>query len=177
MATPAGNELHRKTETARMSLKTLIDELKVQMHLGGMEARGAFEDIEPALQSMQERLDEMSANLKRASDEAEVQAHLAGMEARDRWEALEDTVNTVVEELVDAVVDKGRAPKRAIDRSKVQAHLARLEAEDRLERAAEELKARMRESRSDVLHEATRFVDGLESALLRLRDRLKRDAQ
>lgn len=175
MATPSGNDLSDKTESARESLRTLVDELRLQMHLGSMDAKESWEDLEPQLKRMESRLDSLSLNLKQASDEAELQAHLAAREAKDRWEALQDSLSDVVENLVESVVDTSRAPKRVIDRSKVQAHLARLEAEDRLEQAADELKSRLQSSRSDVVQEAARFVDGLSSAFLHLRDRLKRD--
>lgn len=175
MATPAGDELRQKTESARESLKTLVEELRLQMHLASMDAKDSWKDLEPQLRQMESRLDDVSFHLKQASDEAELQAHLAASEAKDRWEALQESVSDVVESMVESVVDKARAPKRMVDHSKVQAHLARLEAEDRLERAADELRSRLQDSRTEVLHEATRFVDGLTSALLRLKDRIKRE--
>lgn len=174
MATPAGDDFLKKTEDARRSLKALLDELRLQMHLASMEAKDAWTDIEPQLGRMEQRLDEVSQRLKQASDEAEVQAHLGMKEAQSRWEALRETLSDVVESVVENVVDKSRAPKRVIDRSKVQAHLAKLEAEERALERVDELKSRLAQSRSEVLQEAARFVDGLTSSLVDWSERLSR---
>lgn len=174
MATPAGDEFVKKTEEARRSLRTLVDEMRVQMRLASMDARDVWQDIEPQLGRMEQRLEEVGQRLKQASDEAEVQAHLGMKEAQGRWEALKDTVSDVVENVVDNVVDKTRAPRRVLDRSKVQAHLAKLEAEDRALERVDELKARLAQSRSEVLQEASKFVDGLTASLVDWSERLSR---
>ncbi len=178
MATPAQQDdsqgLREKSEGARDVLRTLVDEMRLQMRLGSMEAKGAWEDLEPQLRRMESRLEEVSYRLKQATEESEVQAHLAALDAKDRWAALQESMSDVVESVLESVVDKTRAPKRAVDRSKVQAHLARLEVESKLEQAADELKTRMRDSRADVLQEGVRFIDGLTEALSALKERLER---
>lgn len=174
MAAPASDDFREKTESARESIKGLLEEMRLQMHLASMEAKDAWQDLEPQLKHMESRLDEVSLQLKQTTGEAEVQAHLAAREAKDRWEALQESVSDVVESVRESVMDKSRAPKRVVDRSKVQAHLARLEAQDRIERAADEVRTKLKDSRNEVVHEATRFVDGLATALLSLKDRLDR---
>lgn len=179
---PAEREHFQKaTEDARRSLKALLDELRVQAHLAGMEAKDAWEELEPQLGRMEQRLEEVSERLKQASDEAELQAHLGVKEAQTRWEALKDSlsdvVETTLENTVGAVVDKARAPKRVIDRSKVQAHLAKLEAEERALESVDELKRRLAQSRSEVLQEAAKFVDGLTASLVDWSERLSRRNQ
>lgn len=174
MVTPAGEEFLKKTEDARRSLRTWLDEMRVQMHLASMEAKDAWQDLEPQLGRVEERLAEASQRLKQASEEAELQAHLGMKEAEGRWEELKESLSEVVENVVETVADKTRAPRRAIDRSKVQAHLARLEAEDFALERAEDLKSRFAKSRSEMMQEAAKFVDGLTSSLRDWSERLGR---
>ena len=76
MAPSASTTTASPAESARDALKTLVDEMRVQMHLAGMDAKGAWEDMEPQLRRMETRLDEVSQRLKQAGEEGERQTEM-----------------------------------------------------------------------------------------------------
>lgn len=81
-------------------LERLRDELQLKMHLAGMEARSAWERIEPELRHM-------AAELRRGAEEggdgqARLDAHLAMMEASERWERVAPLLSPLAAHLLTA---------------------------------------------------------------------------
>jgi hypothetical protein len=66
------NDLDLKAELQKGSelLKTLRDEIKVKLHLGGMEARDQWAKLEPELWKVERAAQQATESSKRLVDEA-----------------------------------------------------------------------------------------------------------
>jgi len=153
----------------RQSLTSLREEVKLKLHLGSMEAKNAFEKIEPAI-------DKAGADLKRATeslqnaaaqnkDEAELNAHLAFMEAKERWTAISGDVARVSRDLRRDVSDSLLGK---YDEAKLKTHLANMDAEDKIKERATAFTSRYSEAKDAVKKEATQSVASLKSSISEL---------
>jgi hypothetical protein len=66
------NDLDLKAELQKGAelLKTLRDEIKVKLHLGGMEAKDQWEKLEPELWKVERAAQQATESSKRLVDEA-----------------------------------------------------------------------------------------------------------
>jgi hypothetical protein len=82
--TRASKETQRAlAEETAARLGALREELRLKVHLAGMDARDEWEEeLRPRLQDLEERL---AKALRRGAGEARVQAHLGLMELREAW--------------------------------------------------------------------------------------------
>jgi hypothetical protein len=69
---------HDKLQTRLDELKTLRDEIRVKIHLAGMDVRDAFRKIEPAVDKAEHEVTHMAKGAGNAVDKAEHEvAHMA----------------------------------------------------------------------------------------------------
>lgn len=169
MTTDRDGSVRQAAEAARASLATVVDELKVQAHLGSMEAQAALKQITPHLRKVEARLADYGNHLDASTDRAELEAHLAIMEARDRWESMRDEVDNIV----FSIKRRGKDAKTAFDHSRLQAHLARLDAGDAVTAKAKEIEATWSQTRGDAAAQATAFIERMIFNVEQLRDKLK----
>lgn len=78
------------TEMGRMR-----DELQLQLHLAGMDAKDAWDALAEQLQAIEQNLERARQASTTTAGEARLQAHLALMEARDRWSELQPRLQAV----------------------------------------------------------------------------------
>jgi hypothetical protein len=168
MTTDRDGSVRHAAEAARAALSTVVDELKVQAHLGSMEAQDALKLITPQLRKVESRLADYGKHLDERSDRAELEAHLAMMEARDRWESMRDDVDHIV----FSIKRRGGDAKTAFDNSRLQAHLARLDAGDAVTAKAKEIEATWSQTRGDATSQATAFIERMIFGVEQLRDKL-----
>lgn len=88
---------------ATSNLMQLRDEMRLKVHLAGMDARKRWEeDLGPRLDSLYKGL---STRARKGADEARLQAHLGMKELGSKWATLEPRLL----ELVDQILAAGRA--------------------------------------------------------------------
>ena len=162
---PDKNDFQHKARAARDSLRTVLDEMRLKMKLASMEAKDAWDELEPQLRRVESRLEDIGEKIKGTGDEAELQAHLAGLEAKERWEAVQESVSGVISSLVD----QGKRAKGLVDRAQLKAHLGRLDAEDYVQSKTREVKERWSERRKEATDEVSGFVDRLTGSLQRIK--------
>lgn len=56
-ADPTQKSLKQDLEDTRQDLRRMADEIKVKLHLAGMDAKDAWEDIQPRLKDFEQRFD------------------------------------------------------------------------------------------------------------------------
>ena len=138
-------------------LGALADRMKVQLHLGSMEAKKAFEKLEPALDRIRTDMDKAAEDIEGAADEAEVKAHLGFMEARERWNHIKDYVSDVAGD----VKEQGGKLKGSFDESRLKSHLASMDAEEAVKDRAEKAKKKVSEARDAVKTETKASVKAI----------------
>jgi uncharacterized protein YjbJ (UPF0337 family) len=138
-------------------LGSLKDRMKVQLHLGSMEAKKAFEKLEPALERIRTEMDKAASDIEGAADEAEVTAHLGFMEARDRWNHVKEYVSDVAGD----VKEQGGKLKGSFDESRLHSHLAAMDAEDKVKERTEKARKKMAEAREAVKTETRASVKSI----------------
>jgi len=87
-------------ERAAASIAALREQLRLSLHLAGMDAQDLWaEDIRPQLTSLEGSLLNWVERGLRSAGEARVQAQLGLMEARQAWEVLEPRVTESLDQL------------------------------------------------------------------------------
>jgi hypothetical protein len=167
------NNVRLAADTVRGALNTVVDEIRLKAHLASMEARDAFDTLEPQLRKVESKLQEYQRLMKDTGDEASLQAHLAMMDARDRWESMQDDVDGVVA----SIRKRGEDVSGAIDHARLQGHLARLDAEEEIDKRREQLESRWHSSKETALDEAAAFMERMADKVDRFRDRLGEDGE
>lgn len=85
MPTPTKDGLRHELDDTLDELRTLRDEIRLQIHLGGMEAKTRWDrDLEPKLFSMEKRVE-------REVNEA---THVALAELRENFRKFRDALNS-----------------------------------------------------------------------------------
>lgn len=79
-------------EDAVTRLTALREELRLKIHLAGMDAHDEWEELRP-------RLLKLESALRRRTGEARVQLHLGVMELRDAWDAVEPRLHYVMDQI------------------------------------------------------------------------------
>lgn len=163
-------QIPEKASLAAKRLAELRDELRLQIHLAGMETKDLLdEDVDPELEKLWGRLEAATQAVGGTADDAELRAHLLLMEARDRWETLSSGVRHVVED----IKHRGKRTREKLDMARVKAHLAKLDAEDEVEDRRKTLQEKLKQARDVVLQESAGMLDDLAASIEKLRKEIK----
>lgn len=102
------------------SLAAFRDDVKVRIHLAGMEAKDLWKEAEPTVEKVEGRLKKvLDQVVPGGSEQVRLELHLGLAEAKDRVHALEPKLH----EFGDAITDAGRT---AI--AKLKTNLAKIES-------------------------------------------------
>tara|TARA_R110002072_G_scaffold79141_7_gene182913 strand:+ start:1583 stop:1984 length:402 start_codon:yes stop_codon:yes gene_type:complete len=92
-----------KVELAASSLAALREQLRLKLHLAGMDAGDLWkEEVRPQLRAIEGSLLAWVEAGLRSAGEARVQAQLGLMEARGAWDALEPRVSESLKRLQES---------------------------------------------------------------------------
>ena len=92
-----------QVERAASSLAALREQLRLKLHLAGMEASDLWEEeVRPQLTAIEGSLQTWIERGLRSAGEVRVQAHLGLMEAREAWESLEPRVSESLDRLQES---------------------------------------------------------------------------
>jgi len=84
-------------------LTTLRDEVKLRLHLAGMDARDAWHDAEPHLMRAEKRLRDVLDNVAPGTaEQVKLELHLGLAEARDKLATVEPKVRALGSAFTDA---------------------------------------------------------------------------
>lgn len=98
----------KQVEHAAVALSGFVQEVRLKLHLAGMDAQTLWEEeLRPELESLEARLRRSLEQGLQAVGEARVQVHLGLMEARERWEEIEPRVAEAVDRFQDAAELRG----------------------------------------------------------------------
>jgi hypothetical protein len=141
-------------DQAKADLRRLKDELKVQVHLAKKDAELAWRELEPAIGSIEEKLEDAGRAVEDRAEGARLQARLGLAEAKARWPGLERAIVQAVDDVKRGAADL----KTGIDTARVRSHLAQMNARDqageRLHAAEAELKKAGAELQAEIVHAA-----------------------
>lgn len=154
----------RARETARR-LETFQDDLRLRLHLAGMDASDAWKTVKAQLDKIRHNLDDTGAKLSTTKEEADLQTHLGIMEAKARFEGIKETLSemtTRAKEKLDP----------AIDTARLHAHLAQLDARDMVEKRRDEVKKKYQSAKTNLVADATHVLDRLMQAVDDLKKKL-----
>jgi len=83
-ADEANKTLKQDLEDTRNDLKRAADEIKLKLHLAGMDAKDAWDEIQPRIEDFErrfdEKADEVGEELKALG--ADIKQHLANLKAK-----------------------------------------------------------------------------------------------
>lgn len=88
--TESGNDFRRELERIRDDLTTLKDEVRLKLHLASMDAKDAYERLEP-------RIRDFSRHVDAVGDAVEREAEKIGTRLRDELVDLRDRVRKAVD--------------------------------------------------------------------------------
>jgi hypothetical protein len=110
--------VHDQVEDATSRIAALKDEVRLKVHLAGMDANTLWEEeLRPDLESLEGRLETLLEQGLRSAGEARVQAHLGLVEARELWEAIEPRVSETIDAIRAAAERKPGAKKGDVGRA------------------------------------------------------------
>ncbi|MBK8263319.1 MAG: hypothetical protein IPK80_18490 [Nannocystis sp.] len=64
------DDLHQRYHRGLADLRTLRDEIKLKVHLAGMDARAAWEQVEPRLSELERQAESIAEGAAQATTEA-----------------------------------------------------------------------------------------------------------
>jgi hypothetical protein len=156
------------------TLETLAqqrDELKLKLHLLGMEARDEWEANEKLWQQVQSSAAEIRNSAGEAMDDAWVRFNTFTQELSEKYAKLapvQDELKTKISQTLDAGMDELRVVR---DELALKAHLLGMEARQQWEEA-EPLWVRLSAKLDRVKHESGEALDKLASAAAELKQDL-----
>lgn len=156
------------------TLETLAqqrDELKLKLHLLGMEARDEWEASEKLWHDLQATANEIRNSAGEAMDDVWVRFNTFTQELSDKYAKLapvQDDLKTKISQTVDAGMDELRVVR---DELALKAHLLGMEARQQWEEA-EPLWARLSAKLDQVKQESGEALDKLASAAAELKQDL-----
>ena len=159
-----------KIEQAERDLASLRDEIRVRLHLAGMEAKRVWEALEPHVARTQAQLRDAADSATRSLHDREpsLELHLALMDARDRLREMEPGLRAIGARLREA----GAEVVASIpDPVKLEARLASMDLEDAWERRRREVEKGLREVESLGRKLADEIVSLVERLLPRRREK------
>ena len=87
-ADEADKTVNQDLEDTRDDLKRAADEIRVKMHLAGMDAKDAWDDIQPRLEDFERRFDEKAAEVSEELKEvgSDIKQRLLNTQAKLKYE-------------------------------------------------------------------------------------------
>jgi predicted nucleic acid-binding Zn-ribbon protein len=158
------DDVRERIERAAEKLARLRDEIGVQLHLGGAEAKQVWQRLEPEVERAWSRLEEAARHVTRGLHDESVtlEAHLALMDARDRLREIQPTLQAVRERIKRA----GSGALASIpDPVKLEARLASMDLADAVQRRRAAIAEELRQAGS-LAH---RLVDEIAKLLEKAR--------
>lgn len=148
---------------AREGIARLRDEVRVRVHLAGLEAKQAWEGLETQLGRAQTRLEQAARSAEQGLHDgpAGLEVHLAVMEARDRLRELAPALQAI-RARIERAGEQGAA--QVPDALKLEAQLAKMDLADAVERRRAEAERGMREIRTRLRALADEIGKLVESA-------------
>lgn len=174
---------NRKHKQKASFLKSLVEEVEVQLNLGKKEAEDRFEEAQKKFKSFvaQNKIGEtINTKLQEGLDELKVQTKLGEMEAKEKFNKGRKDMNELLNELSDkyheAKKDGDEEYEKFLDkvdeeiseiRSKIdsfwlQVNLGKADAEDELDARRKELKAKLHELKQKWDEAVDRGEEGLD---------------
>ncbi|WP_141734195.1 hypothetical protein [Oligoflexus tunisiensis] len=123
------SDLRESIQDTADKLKALGDQLRIKLHLVGLEAKDLKSELFDSVDSLSRRLSDYAGTLEKTKESAEVQLHLGLMDARKRWD---ETLEQAGQALKLFQEDKSKALAFLQD-MRVQAKLAQAETTEALQ--------------------------------------------
>lgn len=161
-----GRSVYENVKHATNQFALLRDEIRLQMHLANMEARSSFERLEPHLRRIQQQMNDSLQQLEQKEDETELKLHLALMDANTRFLAMEEWLRSRLRWLQD----KKSQAQISWDTSRIQMHLAAMDAEDFMQEKSSQVKAKIREAKTQAVNELRETSQQLAERISSLRN-------
>lgn len=145
-------------------LRGLMDDVRVRLHLAGMDVRGSWEELSKQAQHLSSQLERAAKDVGKSAltQEARLRVHLAVMEAKEQWTHLQPrlaTVTTSLQKLGDEAIEGLR--ELPSEQLKLQAALAQMNATTAIEQRTTEARAQLGKAKNaaeKLLHDATKTV-------------------
>jgi hypothetical protein len=134
-------DLQEAIQDTADKLKSLGEQLRVKLHLAGMEAKDLKSELFDSLEGLSHRLNDYAGTLEKTKESAEVQLHLGLMEARTRWDDTREQAGQLLKLFNE---DKTKALAFLQD-LRVQAQLAKAETTEALQDTKAELTDNLKE--------------------------------
>src|ERR1039458_8708709 len=82
-------------------LRGLMDDVRVRLHLAGMDVRGSWEELSKQAQHLSSQLERAAKDVSKSAltQEARLRVHLAVMEAKEQWTHLQPHLAAVANSL------------------------------------------------------------------------------
>lgn len=145
-------------------LRGLMDDVRVRLHLAGMDVRGSWEELSKQAQSLSSQLERAAKDVSKSAltQEARLRVHLAVMEAKEQWTHLQPRLATVTNSL-QKLGDEAIEGLRELpgEQLKLQAALAQMNAATAIEQRTHEARAQLGKAKNaaeKLLHDATKTV-------------------
>ncbi len=145
-------------------LRGLMDDVRVRLHLAGLDVRGSWEELSKQAQHLSSKLEQAAKEVNKSAltQEARLRVHLAVMEAREQWQHVHPRLLTVANSL-QKVGDEAIESLRSLpsEQLKLQAALAQMNATNAIEertREAREQLGKAKNAAERLLQDATKTV-------------------
>ncbi|MCX6130025.1 MAG: hypothetical protein NTX25_13300 [Proteobacteria bacterium] len=134
-------DVRESLEDTAAKLHTIADQMRLQLHLAGLEAKDYSADLLESLEQMTQKLNTYANRLETKAESSEVQLHLGILEVKDSWEKAQQMANNTFSILKK---DKVKA-KQLLRELQETAQIAKLETKDALKSTRDDLKHNFKE--------------------------------
>ena len=134
-------DLRETIQDTAEKLKSLGDQLRIKLHLAGMEAKDFKSELFDSVDNLSRRLGDYAGTLEKTKESAEVQLHLGLMEARKTWDSAKEGAQQFLNLWKE---DQGKA-KSFLEDMRVQAQLAKAEGQDALQKTKQDINENVRD--------------------------------
>lgn len=164
----ASIDLKKTLEEAKGDLAQVRDELRVKLHLAKQDAQDAWKAMEPKIQTVEKKLEEVAQKAGAAGEEARLQASLGAAEIKARWPGLERALGQLV-----ADVKRGaRDVVTEVDIARVKAHLAEMDAADAAQKAAGKAQGELKKASAEFAAEMEKAAAEIKTSVASLKKKL-----
>lgn len=164
----ASIDLKKTLEEAKGDLAQVRDELRVKLHLAKQDAQDAWKAMEPKIQTVERKLDEVAKKANAAGDEARLQASLGAAEIKARWPGFERALG----QLVDDVKRGAKDVATEVDIARVKTHLAEMDAADAAHKAASKAQGELKKASAELGAELEKAAAEIKSSVATLKKKL-----
>ncbi|MCC7108202.1 MAG: hypothetical protein IT382_02845 [Deltaproteobacteria bacterium] len=164
----ASVDLKKTLEEAKGDLAQVRDELRVKLHLAKQDAQDAWKAMEPRIQGVERKLEEVALKVNAAGEEARLQASLGAAELKARWPGLEGALG----QLVNDVKRGARDVATEVDVARVKTHLAEMDAADAAEQAAKKAQGELKKASAELGVEFEKAAAEIKSSVSALKKKL-----